>query len=49
VEVKKVKEEDHNNPFSWLGSLGHNKKAYWLILAILAAVEIGLGISIFFR
>lgn len=44
-----MKGENNNNPFNWLGSPGVDKKTYWIILAILAAIEIGTSISIFFR
>jgi hypothetical protein len=49
-EKMKKKGKDYNNfPFGWFGSPVVNKKIYWIFIAVLAAVEIGLGISIFFR
>lgn len=44
-----MKEEKNNNPFGWLGEPIANKKTYWIILGILAMIEIFFGISVFFR
>lgn len=47
--MKEEKDEKNSDPFSWFGSSGVNKKNYWIIITILAAVEIVLGVSVFFR
>jgi hypothetical protein len=44
-----MKDDKNNNPFSGWGSPKDNKKFYWTFIVIFALVEIGLGISIFFK
>lgn len=41
--------DNNNSHFNWFGSPGDNQKVYWFFIALLALIEIGFGISIFFR
>lgn len=43
-----MKDEKDIELFNWFGSSEVSRKVYWITLAILALIQIGLGISIFF-